>query len=707
MEQSKPSARWFALLCISALWALTVIGQLAWLQLVRYGSYLSKARRQQQHLVEISPERGVIYDRDGRELAVSTPVSSCFANPSEITDPAMVAGLLSPILGTPEPEIEARLSEKKGFVWIQRMLAPDVSQRIQALNLRGIYLQKESQRFYPQGSLAAHVLGYVDTDGRGLGGIEYEFDKQVRGRAGQMLVLEDARRRWLDRQVIPSAPGAAIVLTIDENIQFIAEKELADEMLTSHAKSGVVVVQNPENGEILALASWPNFDPNHAGRAPQDNLMDRAVSAAYEPGSTFKLITLAGALQEGITNPAEVVDCQMGKIVVAGRLIHDHKPFGLLSVADVLAKSSDIGTIKIGLRLGAPKFYQYIRDFGFGEATGIELPGENPGLLRRVENWSASSIGSLAMGQEISVNPLQLVSAVSSIANGGVLHKPRLIREIRHAGGVETPASPPASRSLSATTAATVRNMMQGVVLSGTAKAAQLAGYSVAGKTGTAQKIDPATGRYSTTQYIASFVGFAPVNNPPVTILVVLDSPVGLHMGGDTAAPLFKRIMEQVLAYLGVPRDQPLSPQQLEYARKGAAPPPPSAVQSDDAGEDDAPGTIVSDVIPPTFVSPAASAPALAPSSVENTGGANPSALQTASFTGGAPVAVPDFSGHSVRDVTELSLRLGLNPVLIGSGIASGQSPSPGAMLPPGGRVTVRFARAALAAIAAREVSAR
>ena len=583
------------------------------------------------------------------------------------------------------------------------MLAPDVSQRIEALNLRGIYLQKESQRFYPQGSLAAHVLGYVDTDGRGLGGIEYAFDKQVRGRAGQMLVLEDARRRWLDRQVIPSTPGASIVLTIDENIQFIAEKELGEEMLTSHAKSGVVVVQNPEDGEILALASWPSFDPNHAGRAPQDNLMDRAVSAAYEPGSTFKLITLASAIQDGITNPDEVVDCQMGKIVVAGRLIHDHKPFGLLTVADILAKSSDIGAIKIGLRLGAPKFYEYIRDFGFGEPTGIELPGENPGLLRHVENWSASSIGSLAMGQEISVNPLQLVSAVSSIADGGILHKARIIREIRYAGGGTASAPAPGSRDLSATTAATMRGMMQRVVLSGTARAAQIAGYSVAGKTGTAQKIDPATGRYSATQYIASFVGFAPVNNPPVTVLVVLDSPVGLHMGGDTAAPLFKRVMEQVLAYLGVPRDQPLSPQQLEYARKGASPSRtnPAESETDEAAEDDMPATIVSDAVAPESGQSSRPVPAAADDAQD----AN--AVRTAAFAGGAPVAVPDFSGRSVRDVTELSLRLGLNPVLIGSGIASSQSPPPGVMLPPGGRVTVRFGRAALAPIAAREVSRR
>jgi cell division protein FtsI (penicillin-binding protein 3) len=685
MEPSKPSARWFAILVIGALWTLTVTARLGWLQLVRYSTYLGKARHQQEHLIEISPERGVIYDRNGRELAISTPVDSCFANPNEITDPGMVASLLAPILKVPEGDLLTRLQEKKSFVWIERKLPPQISQRISGLDLRGIYLQKETERFYPQGTLAAHALGYVDTDGRGLGGIEYEYDKQIRGRAGHMLVLEDAHRRWLDRKVIPAAPGASVVLTIDENIQYIAEKELDAEMVLSHAKSGVVLVQNPANGEILALASWPTFDPNHVGNAPTENLMDRAVTAAYEPGSTFKLITLAGALQEKITTPEEVVDCQMGKIMLAGRLIHDHKPFGLLTVADVLAKSSDIGAIKIGLRLGPQRFYQHIRDFGFGEATGIELPGENPGLLRRVENWTASSIGSLAMGQEISVNPLQLVSAVSSIANGGMLYKPRLVKEIRRVNGVETISPPEPQRDLSATTAATVRNMMEGVVLTGTAKSAQLAGYSVAGKTGTAQKIDPATGRYSATQYIASFVGFAPVNNPPVTVLVVLDSPVGLHMGGDTAAPLFKRVMEQILAYLGVPHDQPLSPQQQkEFARAGVPPAAPAATEAD---LEDAPGTVVGDSGEPA----------------SNSKDADPSTVQTAAFNDGSAVAMPNFAGRSVRDVTESCLQLGLNPVLIGNGIAAEQSPEPGTQVPRGGRVTIHFFRAVFSPVAARE----
>jgi cell division protein FtsI (penicillin-binding protein 3) len=693
MEQSKPPIRWLTLLIIGALWVITIAGRLGWLQLVQYQNYLTRARRQQEHLIEISPERGGIYDRNGRELAISTPVQSCFANPSEISDPEMVAKLLSHVLDIPSADIEAKLREKKYFVWIRRKLSPGISERVSALNLRGVYLREENQRYYPQGTLAAHALGYVNTDGAGLGGIEYLLDSQIRGRPGRMMVLEDARGRWLDRRITPAVPGADVVLTLDQNIQFIIEKELSAEMALSHAQSGVVVVQNPTDGEILGLASWPVFDPNKAGSAPPDALMDRAVGAAYEPGSTFKLITLAGALEEGITNPAEVVDCQMGKIVLAGRLIHDHKPFGLLSVADILAKSSDIGAIKIGLRLGAPKFYEYIRAFGFGAPTGIELPGENAGLLRHVENWTASSIGSLAMGQEISVNALQLVSAVSAIANGGALYRPRIVKEIRRGGQTEVPNLPLPGRALSPSTAATVRKMMEGVILQGgTGRSAQLAGYSVAGKTGTAQKIDPATGRYSENQYIASFVGFAPVNNPPVTVLVVLDSPVGLHMGGDTAAPLFKRIMEQVLAYLGVPHDQPLSPQQEQFAGQSG-----SADLIEDAEYNAA-----ADSGGDTRDSLGANLPEApgirGPQSMEPQTGA----LQTASFAEGASVPAPNFAGRSVRAVAEICMQLGLTPVLIGTGLAAEQSPEPATPIPPGGRITVRFSSGSPSALAAR-----
>ncbi len=671
MEQRSARIRWFVLLVVAVLWMGAIFLRLSYLQLIRYSDYLTRAQRQQQRIIEVSPKRGVIYDRNGRELAMSISVDSCFADPSEISDHAMVARLLSRVIGLPPEVIEARLAESDSryFAWVARKIPPEMVERIQALNLKGIYFQKENKRFYPQRSLAAHVLGYVDVDEHGQAGIEYALDKRIRGRPGHMLVLADARHRWFDNTDANADAGSSVVLTFDENIQFIAERELAAGIAQSHAKAGVVVVQEPNTGEILALANWPTFDPNNHGGATDDQLTDRAVGAAYEPGSTFKLITLAGALAEGIARPSEVVDCQMGSILVAGRLIHDWHPFGLLTVADVLAHSSDVGAIKLGLRLGALRFYHYIRAFGFGQLTGIELPGENRGLLRRLENWTGSSIGSLAMGQEISATPVQMVTAVSSIANGGLLCRPHIVREIQRETSVELARDADPHRSLDSTTAATLRQMMERVVLEGTGKQAALNGYSVAGKTGTAQKIDPATGRYSATQYVASFIGFAPVNSPAVTIFVAFDSPVGPHHGGDVAGPVFRRIAAQVLAYLDVPHDLPVTPE-VKWA----------VLHKDEASLLEG----VSEMRP---------------------GSAEPvTATPTVAFGDGKVVTVPQFVGQTVRGVTEACSHLGLTPILLGSGIAVEQMPVPGTLVPRGSRITVRFGRpAALVPTSARE----
>jgi cell division protein FtsI (penicillin-binding protein 3) len=414
MEGRRPRTRIFSLAFLVVLGLGAVVGRLVQLQIIQYSDYLARARRQQQRIVEVNPPRGVLYDRNLHELAMSTPVDSCFAVPAEISDPSLVARLLSGILQLEPEEIETRLTESKSFVWIARKLPAEKVQRIQALNLRGIYFQRESQRFYPKGELAAHALGYVDIDGRGLGGLEYQYDAQLRGRPVQMLVMADARRRWYERHGPNASQAASLVLTLDENIQYVAEKALDAAIVKTHAKAGTVLVQDPNTGELLALANWPSFDPNAAGVAPPDARMDRAVSALYEPGSTFKIVTVAAALNEGITNPDEVIDCQMGSIVIANHLIHDHKPFGLLTVTKVVADSSDVGAIKLGLRLGPKKFFDYIRAFGFGSPTGIELPGESRGLLRRLDNWSAISIGGVSMGQEVGVTPLQLITAVSA-----------------------------------------------------------------------------------------------------------------------------------------------------------------------------------------------------------------------------------------------------------------------------------------------------
>src|SRR5271156_4033629 len=503
MEQRSPRLRWLVVWVVAVIWMGAVLARLSYLQLFCYSEYFAKAQHQQQRIFEISPMRGVIYDRKGRELAVSIPMDSVFAYPTDIKDPEMVARLLSRVLNVPADDLETKINEASKPVRLAKKLSPETVERIDDMNLKGIFFEKENRRVYPQHELLAHVLGYVDVDEKGIGGIEHTLDKQIRGRPGRMMVMADGKRRWYDRQEAAADPGASVTLTIDQTIQFIAEKELARGMDETHAKYGTIVVQDPHTGELLAVANAPVFDPNDAGKLADQVRMDRAVVAAYEPGSTFKMITFASAFENGVTNPTELVDCQMGSILVAGRLIHDHKPFGILNVREILEQSSDVGTIKIALRLGESRFYGTLRKFGIGQLTGIELPGENRGLLRPIENWSANSIGSIAIGQEVSVTPVQIISASSAIANGGTLYRPRIVREIQPDAPSLARVSVAPEQATDAKTAATVREMMEGVVLEGTGKPAKLDGYTAAGKSGTAQMIDPATGRYSPNQYVA------------------------------------------------------------------------------------------------------------------------------------------------------------------------------------------------------------
>jgi len=669
MEQRNPRLRWLIVWVLAVVWIAVVLARLSYLQLYCYSEYLAKAQHQQQRIFEISPMRGTIYDRKGRELAVSLPMDSVFADPAEIADVGMVARLLSGVLDVPAEDLATKIEEARTPVRLARKLSPETFQRISDMNLKGVFFQKENRRVYPQRELAASVLGYVDLDEKGIGGIEYSLDKQIRGRPGKVMVMADGHRRWYDRSEAAADPGASVTLTIDETIQYIAEKELARAIQDTQAKAGTVVVQDPNSGELLAVANWPVFDPNDAGSYPDEDRIDRAVASAYEPGSTFKVLTLTGAVENGVTTPDDLVDCQMGQILVAGRLIHDWKKFGVMSVREILEHSSDVGAIKIALQLGAPRFYDTIRAFGIGQPTGIELPGENRGILRPIENWSASSIGSLAMGQEVSVTPIQIISAISAVANGGTLYRPRIIREI-DGGEPEPPHSGSGpQQATDAKTAATVREMMEDVVLEGTGKLARLDGYTAAGKSGTAQKIDPATGRYSATQYNSSFVGFAPVNNPAVTILIVLDSPVGEHHGGEVGGPVFKRIAEQVLTYLDVPHDVP-SPSDVETAKNLPTAPSPNAPQADGADLD---RTRFADAIANTRDPPVAP--------------------PTIAFGDQEAVVIPSLAGQSVRGVTEACSKLGLAPSLIGTGVAVEQFPDAGTQVMRGSRVTVRFGR--------------
>ena len=417
---------------VALLWATAVFGRLGYLQLYRHRDYLLRAQRQQQRIIEISPKRGAIYDRNLHALAMSIKVDSAFAIPNEIKDKALAAQLLSGVLGISADLVESRLDSSQNFVWIERKLTSEKSEAITALNLKGVYTQAENKRFYPKADLASHVLGFVDVDEKGLGGIEYALDNQIRGKSEKIVMMADAHQKWFDGAEARRDRGANVVLTLDEKIQYIAERELTAAINKTHALAGTVVVMNPNNGELLAVANWPTFDPNATTGVAPDSRTNRAVTAYYEPGSTFKLITLAAAFDQGITKPDEIFDCENGATYVAGHKIHDHKRFGLLTVSDILAQSSDVGAIKIAERLGAPKFYDYIRAFGFGAPTGVDMPGEIRGRLRPLSwNWSPISIGAISMGQEVGVTPMQLISAVSAIANGGMLYKPHIVSEVR------------------------------------------------------------------------------------------------------------------------------------------------------------------------------------------------------------------------------------------------------------------------------------
>ncbi|HZE79254.1 MAG TPA: penicillin-binding protein [Candidatus Polarisedimenticolia bacterium] len=717
--------RLYILLGFLLFWFLVICGRLVWLQVINYGDYTQRAAKQQQRSIEVSPVRGNIYDRRGNELAMTVSVDSVFAVPSEVPDIHSAAQVMARVLKADASEIEARMRASHAFAWIARKIDNATSARVRALNLKGIYFQKESKRFYPKGELAAQVLGYVGLDDDGLGGVEREFQSKLTGKPGKMLITMDNKRRWLGRVEKQPDPGENVVLTIDEKIQYIVERELARAIDDTHAEAGTVIVENPHTGEVLALANWPTFNPNVFNKVNPQALKNRSVSDIYEPGSTFKLVTLAAALEEKITNPDEVVDCQMGSIVLNGLRIHDHKAYGGLTVTQILEKSSDVGAIKLALRLGEERFDRYIRAFGFGTQTRIELPGETRGITKPVSRWSKVSIGAISMGQEIGVSPVQLASMVSTIANDGLYVPPRIV------AGTTAPRSTPqliafypalGRRVISSLTAAQMKHMMEGVVLRGTGPKAILDGYSSAGKTGTAQKID-ASGKYSHRQHIASFGGFAPVNNPAVTVLVVLDSPAGGYPhdgGGEAAAPVFARIAQQVLAYMNVPHDVELQDPRRMWLRAHtkedeiaeAAPDYIASAQ----GNEDTPGEQSSSPQQSPAPAPmqqdtklrtvaATSKSASGPTAVPSITTAPVATVQAASFkapeqphgtvvldvAGG--VLVPDFHGKSLRVALEEAGSAGLELEVSGSGVGQDQSPAAGSRIPPGGHVSVRFGR--------------
>ena len=703
------------------LWILVICFRLFRLQVVKHADFVQRAKQQQTRSIPVEPRRGNIYDRNGYALAMSVDVDSVFAVPTEVHDPQTTATLLGRVLNLDPQEIVKRIQNGHNFVFIKRKIDQDTANRVRELNLHGIYFRKEPKRFYPKRELAAQVLGYVGTDDEGLGGLEREFDDDLRGISGQDLISIDARRKWFSRVERPPDPGQNLVLTIDQTIQYIAEKELDQGMADTKAIAGTVVVENPRTGEILALANRPTFNPNVFNSVPLDALKNRAVSDIYEPGSVFKIVTYSAAINEGVVTPEDHVDCQHGSIDVFGMKIHDHESLGVVTIAEALAHSSDVAAIKVGMKLGDQRLYHYIKDYGFGQQTGIELPGETRGLAKPVNRWSKVSIGAISMGQEIGVTPLQAISLISTIANDGVYTPPRIVAGELPPDSKALPVvfhSAPQHRVITALTAVKMKKMMEGVVLDGTARRAILNGYTVAGKTGTAQKVDPATGGYSKTKYVASFIGFSPVNNPSITIAVILDSPVGLHQGGQVCAPVFKRIAQQVLEYLHVPRDldvkNPQREQLMASAKEGDVEEDSQHIGAPLQDDKGAAASTVPSTSSPSAVNSSSDVgrptntetgvqlhsrpPAEAAHTANNTplvsagSSAPPASNGSVIVPVDAGVVVPSFLGKPLRSAVEIAQQSGLEIDAVGTGVAREQWPSPGSKLSSGQHITVRFA---------------
>jgi len=727
-----PKFRLYALSGLLCLWLLAICLRLVYLQIFCYGDFERRAQHQQQRSFDLSPKRGVIYDRAGRELAMSIQVDSAFVVPSETPDLGNAISLIARITKDDPRVVLADCSAHK-FCWVARKADAELIERIRSLNLQGIHFQKEAKRFYPKRELAAQVLGYVGTDDQGLSGLERQFNQQLQGKPGKLMISVDARKRWFASVEKEPEAGNSLVLTIDQNIQYIAERELERGMEETHAIAGTVIVENPHSGEILALTNRPTFNPNIRKEIKNEALKDRAVSDIYEPGSTFKMVTISAGLEEKVTRPDEMFDCQMGSIVINGMRIRDSRPHGMLSVADIIAESSDVGAIKVALRLGEERFYKYIRAFGFGQQTGIELPGETRGLTKPVERWSKVSIGAISMGQEIGISPLQLASLISTIANDG-LHVPPRIVAGTIAAGTMLPQNDPktiafqpmeGTRVISSLTAAQMRQMLEGVVLHGTGRKAILEGYSSAGKTGTAQKVDPATGAYSKTKYVASFAGFAPINDPQIAVVVILDSAVGLHQGGQVSAPVFQRVMQQTLEYLHVPHDVQLPPNRqgllarrdvpdasleesspdhlgasLDMAEASETPMIPAAVKPSPIAAQVIPAAQIAKETPQTTSSTLLTAASNLPAAISTPTQPEDSPADKAPASGTVildveegGIAVPSFLGKTLRVAIENAQDAGLELDAIGSGVAREQSPQPGAHVAAGARIMVRFGR--------------
>ncbi len=679
LDTTPRRARW--LVAGLSLGVLLILGKLFYLQLWQHDFLSSYARAQQTGRAHSYGQRGMVLDRAGRELARSVWAASFYAEPRKIADVPQAARQLAPLLQVPETELRAKLQKakdaKRAFLPLARRVDDAIATRINNLQIKGIGSQPEQKRVYRNGPLAAHILGFVGFDGKGTTGIELASNQQLQGQPGDIEVEKDGLGRVYERWETEPQDGRSLVLTVDTTMQYRAEQVLAAAVARTKAKSGMAVVMDPRTGSILALANVPTFDPNEGynldddddrtaaeRRADKLRFINQAVQLVYEPGSTFKVVAYSGALEEGLTNPGEKMRCG-GATTIGGITIEDHNASGILPLNMALAKSSNTAAITLGRRLGEKRLYDYVKRFGFGTRTGVEVTGESRGILRNVKDWSAPSVGAISIGQEVSITPIQLAAAYAAIANDGVRVTPHLIQEIRDAQGVTLAAAQPASRRVvSEQTAKTMRKMLEGVILQGTAKLARLAnGYTVAGKTGTAQKYDPALRTYSKTRYIASFVGMAPADKPDLVIAIVIDEPVGAYHGGDVAAPVFRDLAEQILPLMkvnGGVNDQPPPVQKIEVKRD--------------------PHLLDTANLPTDRTNGITSQP-----QADGSG----HILRTPGTRNG--FAMPDLRGKSLAEAGQICVQLGLDAEIKGHGKALRQTPAAGAEVQAGRQVIIEF----------------
>jgi len=626
------------------------VGRAFYLQVLQKDHLVKLAEKQHQRIVALTPGRGAIYDQHNAPLAVSIEMDSCYAETRNLESLPDAAAKLAPLLGYGVAELQEKLKASRNFVWLSRRMSPETAKKVRDLDLDGIGFVKESKRFYPNSEVAAHVVGFTGTDPGGLEGIEKKYDSTILGNTGFLVTERDALGRDIDlkkgSEGKSGTKGSNVVLTLDKNVQYIAEKELAQAVQKNGAKGGIAIVMEPDTGRVLAMANYPTFNPNSYFKYGPGSLRNRAISDSFEPGSTFKILLVATALEDHVIRAGDSFNCENGSYSYSGRTIHDTHHYGNLTVPDILKFSSNIGAAKIGSRLGSERLYAGLTGFGIGEKSDIDLPGEAGGMLRQQAKWYGIDLATISFGQGVTATALQIATAVSAVANGGNLMKPYLVDRVTDDNGAVLKQFTPQVRRrvISAQTAKTVSGMLEGVVNEGgTGTNAAVDGYRVAGKTGTAQKVDPATHGYSAKKRTASFVGFVPLDKPRLTIFVVIDEPTTSPYGGVVAAPAFSAIAQQTLCYLKVPVDRSAVKKRAE----------PAAAKSE-------PETV-------------------------------PQAAEGGIVEGSEAGSMPNFKGMSMRQVLRVMEKRGLNVKLQGSGRAVEQNPPPGSRINTQDQVWVRF----------------